>query len=509
MDSKALYTPIEKDSKNKFSLFKFVSLRSPNLISEEDADKSFVYHPDLTKSFFIKNIKSSLSKEKLIEISNDFTNFASIDELKKLNEPLFAFSDWLIRNRNLPSVDDLKMNLNGVTKFKDEQEILVWDNLFYQIITNSSLRFKEILITIIVANYFIKKHGKYLDNVKDINSESIIGKDLIRLASAKTIIPKEILAKKVVAKSNQKNTAFFQEKAVNTEEVFNKITIYQKAIEELKYLNELYTKELDVAFSKVESKAIALEKQNLKNIQEFKPLLNKIDEDSVIINSVDTDEIINSIGNPLDLKKLKGKVSEETFEVVKLFDLNSKYNEPISAINALESEVSKINSDAFGNINISKKVVSSGGSLIKLDTTLNDTSDIKNCSTPTISGNFISQDIISNTVTSANPNNLWGSAGGSSQEKIAGDGFLQWEIASPTRLNGNIAVGLSFLKTNNNFETIDYGFKTSFKRIGMAITSAYSGIIEKGRFIDLSQIINVGDVFKIERVSNNIIELYI
>jgi len=324
--------------------------------------------------------------------------------------------------------------------------------------------------------------------------------DLKRLADAKTIIPKNILPqiKKRLAQSEKFPN--FDKPVKSKEEILSTLEAYEKALGELEYVDEVFTKELSELFTEKESKRI--EEEFSRKI-EVTSLESEEIQDSVMSESTDLDDVIKLMDNPLDTEILKGKVSDDTIEVVKLLELNKKYRLPQEAIKAVEGELLKLNKESFKSVNSSKVVVATGGSVIKLDLNSKDitaSEDGSACQRPTITGENIA---VYSGVNMVQCTSIlgWNSSGGRSSESISGNGHFSWQYYGKIiYLIGETAIGLSYADTDNNYATLNYGFRT--KTIGTGLLAkTIADVFENGNAAgSQSHIISFSDVLKVERL---------
>ena len=185
----------------KNNLFRFVTLRSPQLIDEKDKQFGFVYYPDESTGEFIPSMQSASESEKkqtLLDRKDNFRNtqtpFEKKSDVKSLNENLYNFSSWLMRNKNALSYAAIVDNLNSAESFANENDLLkVWDNLIYQTLSKSSVYVREALIQMLVANQFLEAFEALPAGLTEFTSKQ--DKEFTRRAHASVVIPKDVLLK--------------------------------------------------------------------------------------------------------------------------------------------------------------------------------------------------------------------------------------------------------------------------------------------------------------------------
>lgn len=202
----------------KNNLFRFVTLRNPQLIAEKDKPLGFIYHPDeLVKpaeqqSKFYKEtngLEGDARNAALNAVNDSFNGFSKKSEVKDFNEKLYRFSSWLMRNKNALSYTEIKENINGAQVLSSGDEIQIWDNLIHQTIVRSSVYVREALIQVLVANKFLLHFSKFSEELtEDIVFTEDQEKEFIRCAHASVVISKQLLLqatnKPRATKSNKK-----------------------------------------------------------------------------------------------------------------------------------------------------------------------------------------------------------------------------------------------------------------------------------------------------------------
>lgn len=188
-------------TKIKQNLFRFVTLRNPQLIEEKDKQLGFVYHPDEKTGVYFSAISGLKQKDiplELINVSETFkastSAFEKKGDVRDFNEKLYNFSSWLMRNKNALSYAEIKANINGAVVLSKEDEILIWDNLIYQTIVRSSVYVREALIQVLIANKFLAHFVKFAEGLsEDIIFTEEQEKEFKRAAFSSVVIAKQLL----------------------------------------------------------------------------------------------------------------------------------------------------------------------------------------------------------------------------------------------------------------------------------------------------------------------------
>lgn len=259
----------------KSSLFRFVTLRSPQLV--EDKDTGFVMIPD-TPSNDVKAISvyyaavNGITDEEAKKTALKGATFTPLENraaVKAVNTDLYAFSSWLMRNKNQLSYSSIAGNLPAAYLADDTapydsdialilvDETTIWDNLFYQTINKTSTSIREACIQMLIANKFVKAFKEYHDSFSSGEGEIVFTEEdenqFIKRANASVVIAKEVLL------SNKLDEVQINEELpeatkkslqddLSARLATERIAIYKNALKELKKEEVLYNKKNEEAY---------------------------------------------------------------------------------------------------------------------------------------------------------------------------------------------------------------------------------------------------------------------
>jgi hypothetical protein len=471
----------------KSNLFRFVTVRHPQMPTEEDLDRGFIYAPDglndpfTSKISSLKEVSEFEKAKALEEVSSDFSRM-ELSQVKSINAPLYKFSSWLMRNRKYVDFETIHSKHHGVEVLDLETLKKLWENLLYQTVAHQSSYTRETIIQIIIADNFLKKHS----------NEALIknNEDLRRLACARVVVPSEIVPKRPPAPSQKAKTFSFYQENQNISEASEKLDQYQNAIEELQTLNTRYVEDYGQALSTQPPVEEKIEETDSGDIEG-------------IIKPPSQADIEKIVGTPLSEEYLRGKVSESSVEAIKELNLE-QFKTPIQAIKGLEAEMYKISTNAFRDVQLNKKVVATGGSIIELKGT-DERVPLPVCDgldKPTIIDRVnLTINDASNYISNTNSTS-YSVAGGASQEVINGNGYVEWKMPRLFFVFGYESyVGLSYINADEYYSSIDYAL---YVKMNPTTKALYTGVIEKG--VDKGQQGSVvgGDTFRIERDGSTI-----
>lgn len=175
---------------NSQTLFRFVSMRNPQLTETKKENLGFIHRPVLNNDFdlAVKN-RSGISKIQALE--NQCKSFSSPLTEKDLENSQYASLLKIgrkITKKEILSAEELAKTKDAYSSGQMEVEKL-WNNLIYQVITQKDFYAKEALVHILKA-----LHVGYVQTLS-VTEElaKINGKDLVAKAlDAKVVMPKEL-----------------------------------------------------------------------------------------------------------------------------------------------------------------------------------------------------------------------------------------------------------------------------------------------------------------------------
>ena len=131
------------DTEIKSTLFRFVNMKAPELNSDHETKPSFITQSLEHKGVFneaVENLPEGTTK--MSALQNEALDFSAsaldTDGLKNLNTELYDFSVWLAKNKNRAKETEISSRVANITD-KSLNLIIIWNNLFYQIITQRLL----------------------------------------------------------------------------------------------------------------------------------------------------------------------------------------------------------------------------------------------------------------------------------------------------------------------------------------------------------------------------------
>lgn len=203
-----------KTEKIKTDLFRFATLRAPQLISKERRKLGFVEPPTAKKSIFLGSILPTddlaVSRNKLLTTAHSFRPFESVEEIKAFAGNLWLFSVWLGKNRNnLNDSVELNLQLHNLAVPGPADQMKIWDNVFYDILLKKNAHVRQACLQLLVSIHFLENQPLARGVMKDLQ----------RIAKSRVIIPAVFSARSTGSgvPSVANKSAFQQKRTLNAE----------------------------------------------------------------------------------------------------------------------------------------------------------------------------------------------------------------------------------------------------------------------------------------------------
>lgn len=185
------------ENKRTTDLFRFATLRAPQLLSDDRLALGFIYHPDLSASSILSGIDFSndtLSemKTKIATNASSFTPFSKVSDIKGIHSKFFEFANWLGVNKNVlerSELDTIVAEANVPTPFSSDDYLLLWDNVYYDLAVAENPTVRQTCLQCIVAYNFISEYQTYSPGTTTDEAEmKKEAESLKRLAHGKVVI---------------------------------------------------------------------------------------------------------------------------------------------------------------------------------------------------------------------------------------------------------------------------------------------------------------------------------
>ncbi|WP_426476647.1 hypothetical protein ACP3T3_15105 [Chryseobacterium sp. CBSDS_008] len=179
------------------TLFRFVSLRNPELSDDTKQDKRFIVAPQDLKNdnaFYVPVVNGAGTKQKLLQtcaanyvnnperISADPNSSNSLEGFKRTYKAYYTFGTWLAKNKNTCTYEEVLAKKAVLTDPQGAPVapplISLWNNLIYQVVTQKDFYVKEVVMQQLLALHILTVSSK---------------EDMKTALDAKVILPKELM----------------------------------------------------------------------------------------------------------------------------------------------------------------------------------------------------------------------------------------------------------------------------------------------------------------------------
>ena len=321
----------------KNTLFRFVSMRAPELTDDNKPQDGFVFRDDAVKKgafdTAVANVTAGTTKWQALKTAANSFSALSVENIKKIDPKLYELSVWIAKNRLSYDTEEVLKRIEGIASLSDNDVLGgLWDNLFYQTLTQKEFYAKEIIIQLLIANHFLlnykgdKEQIKELLNAKVVLPKILFGEGEVNGTSEK----KEASAREAKSFTSVPTAAMAKQQSIAQAELHNQqLSLLSK---ELKRVEKAYQKERSITLEAAENdyqKAIKpILDQYTKDVEETKKKWCEIKDPNADYDPNDPCNQPDTVPQPelpdfnfvfrkeLDFEYLQSKLSAESFETL-------------------------------------------------------------------------------------------------------------------------------------------------------------------------------------------------
>ena len=363
--------------KIKKNLFRFTTLRNPQLVTDEEKEIGFIFHPDPTKSIFYAALEKALPGEEqaiLQEASQNFSALKNRKEVQEINSNLYKFSTWLMRNKYALSYEGISDNINGAKVLSTPNELLIWDNLIYQTIVRDSVYIREALIQMLIANGFLRafnllgQSANFTEEIKAqflkrANASVVVSNSLFSISNTSESIdtePRRFFTRRLKQIEDEMEMDMAKERTIH----------YQKLLSELQSVAVEYNKATQRAYElavKTHQEAIEEILRDVAKItiQSTAPVTGEVFTEEVYPN-IDLPEFVFEKTDPINTSYLASRISPISLELLQEFNFQI-YDEFPEVIQLVNEKIKTESQLFFSHTTKASKKVKIGGSTISLN----------------------------------------------------------------------------------------------------------------------------------------------
>lgn len=250
------------DNKRTTDLFRFATLRAPQLLTAERRSLGFIEHPDYSASAILGGVNIDTDsfiemKTKVSNNANSFISFTKVDDVKAISNNFYEFALWLGMHKTVLERSELDTFVSAATvptNISTADYISLWDNVYYDLLVEDNPPIRQACLQCIVAFNFIDKYQTYSPGTTTDEPEQEKEAELLkRLANGKVIIHKAFTSLKETASNTSipSGTQSFQKMASMHKGYRSglKIPVLEIICDDLLDLGEMYSNEYQAVYS--------------------------------------------------------------------------------------------------------------------------------------------------------------------------------------------------------------------------------------------------------------------
>lgn len=243
---------MDKTVNQQQTLYNFVSIRPPELFSEVNKSWRFVFHPGTGGEYFtaVQARPAGQTKWEAMKIkSQSFVAYTSTTEIITAFGNNATTAQWLAQNKSKATNEELYNAVKSLTKLTATQLLKIWDNLFYQVVTQKEFYSKELISEILVLENLLVQMGTVSDPIAKIANMPI-------WANARVVLPEALFddakSDDPVTPTTVADPVFSTKRLDKDADVASgqyNIARNNKAVAELKKLQAKYNQDYDTAYT--------------------------------------------------------------------------------------------------------------------------------------------------------------------------------------------------------------------------------------------------------------------
>lgn len=272
-------------NKDSQTLFRFTSMRNPELSNPENLQRRFIFRNTTTHAgVFDKLLNESTSLKKLCEKPEELALVIETEKSLKEQAPeLYQLAVWIARNKTTATKEEFDNKITDYRNLRPSSTISVnahiWDNLIYQVVTQKDFYAKEILMQIIHANHILDIYQNNDDETYQdiIKAKVVLPKELFKVDTEDIPSKNSVSNKTSKNRYNVKGMAFAEAKS----NLFENKKLSEKLVRLEKQYQEDYQTAYDESYAKYEESIAPIQETHQQAINEIyrkrQTLQNRID----------------------------------------------------------------------------------------------------------------------------------------------------------------------------------------------------------------------------------------
>lgn len=159
----------------KSTIYRFQTLRAPQLIEDESEGKYFVRRDNSKDQLDILNEAGEPDWD------NYTPNYSSMKDVREAYTSFYVFSRWISANKNYITRKELNEKANGLSEISALDLDKIWNDLIFFSFYKNTQYVRDQLLSLLVGNYIIK-------NLSEINNEFQKDSDDVSIYARSTVV---------------------------------------------------------------------------------------------------------------------------------------------------------------------------------------------------------------------------------------------------------------------------------------------------------------------------------
>jgi hypothetical protein len=358
---------MEKKVNQQQTLFRFVTLRAPQIPSQEEAEIGFVEQPR-GLGYFSEKVETRPPGQSVAAAMEEAARGyepADVEKLREIYRDFYGTAEWLASNKYSFNPGELFEKARGMDDMPEPGYL--WDNLFYQVLRQSNFYVKDLVIQLLVLAKVISfaKSG-----VKPEDLDGVMRK----LAAATVLLPLDLFPEEPTesaAKAASTKPIFSSkqlDRSLNVALAQSGIDRNDKAISELSRLQAEYMRKYDEDYN------IATERYETEANAAYAAatIVEKTRTDCAT-GCVETYYVYENLVLPtfeftppkeIDPVKLKAELTADSYYVLESLSL-LKETTFDAIISGIEKSITEFNDKLYSNQPKGQNLVSVGGMIFQ------------------------------------------------------------------------------------------------------------------------------------------------
>ncbi|WP_298417865.1 hypothetical protein [uncultured Kordia sp.] len=368
----------------KNTLYRFVTMRAPELIGGLEKALGFVQFPVNETSNFINPASQATTpeaKKQAIEtaIAGYTPNFSSKKDLENNNVYFYHFAIWLTSKRTKFTLEEITTKVDSfyAPQSTYPNMVDVWDDLHYNILTSGDPYIRDMLLSWVVADFFLTNRDKVERTAENLQ----------KLAQARVVIDTILFSNEVATASTDKDAPISEKSMKKEMEAFmaqDQIKELKKIAKEVEKTTKKFKRENQVARDAYQKTY----DQDVKNAYAAATIVERVVTDPDSGETSVLKEYQNLVIPPynfpqedqLDKSTLASRLSTEAVNYITAIETEHGLTTLDEVSTVIADEIQANTDTAFSNTNFGSTQIVTGGVTVPVSDSLSKPFQFRICS---------------------------------------------------------------------------------------------------------------------------------